>query len=212
MMLNWFDEPMLHYIPFIPRRSNIFDYMSHWMESVDREMEKVYGAFYDPFFVPVEKEEAVNVTNSTAGAQNVTTNSTKAAAENNTKKVEEKVKEPEYYSLSTSVYSGSDGIQHIVKEEVDSVTGKKRVVETKRIGDKSITIQKTTDKNGKIEEKETRRNIKDDEITKFNEDWDKHINKSNKPKQALPNPSQEKNSTSTNAKVANQENQTQSEL
>ena len=211
-MLNWFDEPMLHYIPFIPRRSNIFDYMSHWMDSVDKEMEKVYGAFYDPFFAPVEKKDTTfNVTNSTAGAQNITTNSTQAATENNTKKVEEKIKEPEYYSFSTRVYSGSDGVRHIVKEEVDSVTGKKRIVETKRIGDKSITIQKTTDKDGNTEEKETRKNIKDDEIAKFNDDWENRINKSKEPKQALPKPSQEKTNTNTSTIESKQENETKSQ-
>ena len=208
-MLNWFDEPMLHYIPFIPRRSNIFDYMSHWMESVDKEMEKAYGAFYDPFFVPIEKDQAFNSTNSTTETQNNTTNSTNKTVENNTMKVEEKMKEPEYYSLSTRVYSGSDGIQHIIKEEIDSVTGKKRIVETKRIGDKSITIQKTTDKDGNTEEKETMKNIKEDELSKFNNDWDNHINKSKEPKQALPNPSQEK--TYSNVKETKQENDTKSQ-
>ena len=184
--------------------------MSHWMDSVDKEMEKVYGAFYDPFFSPIEKEPTFNATNTTTGSQNTTTNSTtQPTVGKNTVKAEEKTKEPEYYSLSTSVYSGSDGIQHIIKEEIDSVTGKKRIVETKRIGDKSITIQKTTDKDGNTEEKETRKNIKDDELAKFNTDWDNHINKSNEQKYALPSPTQEKNNTTT--EETKQENKTVSQ-
>ena len=39
-MFDWFDEPMVYYRRFAPMRSGVFDYMSRWMDSVDRAMEQ----------------------------------------------------------------------------------------------------------------------------------------------------------------------------
>ncbi|KAI5483342.1 hypothetical protein TVAGG3_1065610 [Trichomonas vaginalis G3] len=35
---------------------------------------------------------------------------------------------PQYYSFTSSMYSGSDGIQHIHREEVDSKSGLRKVL------------------------------------------------------------------------------------
>ena len=49
-MFDWFDEPIVYYRRFVPMRSGVFDYMSRWMDSVDRAMEREFGDFYDEFF------------------------------------------------------------------------------------------------------------------------------------------------------------------
>ena len=49
-MFDWFDEPIVYYRRFVPMRSGVFDYMSRWMDSVDREMEREFGDFYDTFY------------------------------------------------------------------------------------------------------------------------------------------------------------------
>ena len=86
------------------------------------------------------------------------------------------------------MYTDSNGIQHMYREESDSKTGKKKVVETRRIGNKSMTLQRVTDKEGHVEEHETRKNIKDDEVEQFKKDWMTHNVPKNTP---LPEPKQE---------------------
>ena len=102
----------------------------------------------------------------------------KEAKKEDEKKEEDKVDdfdvEPQYYSFTSSMYSGSDGVQHIYREEEDSKTGKKKVIETRRIGDKSMTLQRVTDKDGHVDEHETRKNIKDDEVEEFKKQWISH--------------------------------------
>ena len=56
------------------------------------------------------------------------------------------------------------------------------------MGNKSVTLQHVTDKDGNVEEKETRKNIKDDEIEQFKKDRIAH----NVPENAqLPEPKKE---------------------
>jgi hypothetical protein len=150
-MFDWFDEPVVYYRRFAPMRSGVFDYMSRWMDSVDKEMEKEFGDYYDSFVQKDEKKET----------EEGKKNETKTEAE------------PEYYSCSSSMYSGSDGVQHIYREEHDSKTGKHKVIETRRIGNKSMTLHRVTDKDGQIEEHETRKNINDDEVDEFKKQWTK---------------------------------------
>ena len=154
-MFDWFDEPLVNYRRFAPMRSGVFDYMSRWMDSVDKAMEKEFGDFYDNFNTkPEEKKDG------------------KKEEHKDEKKEEEQ--EPQYYSFSSSMYSGSDGVQHIFREEHDSKTGKSKTVETRRIGDRSMTLHRVTDKDGHVEEHETRKNIKDDEVEQFKKDWLSH--------------------------------------
>jgi hypothetical protein len=155
-MFDWFDEPVVYYRRFAPMRSGVFDYMSRWMDSVDREMEKEFGDFYDSFDQKDEKKEKEE-----------------AKKKDEKQSIKDEEVEPEYYSFSSSMYSGSDGVQHIYREEHDSKTGKHKVIETRRIGDKSMTLHRVTDKDGKIEEHETRKNIKDDEVEEFKKEWTK---------------------------------------
>ena len=58
-MFDWFDEPMVYYRRFAPMRSGVFDYMSRWMDSVDRAMEREFGELFDPFFEHTEPKKAI---------------------------------------------------------------------------------------------------------------------------------------------------------
>lgn len=187
-MFDWFDEPIVYYRRFAPMRSGIFDYMARWMDSVDRAMEREFGDFYDTFYTPQiahedKKKEAKEA------------EKPKEEKKEEPKKVEEKPKEEskensdsdidQYYSVSTSMYSGADGVQHIYREEHDSRSGQSKVTETRRIGNKSMTLHRVTHKDGKIDEHETRKNIKDDEVEAFKKDWETRTNVS---KKAVPAP------------------------
>ena len=189
-MFDWFDEPIVYYRRFAPMRSGVFDYMSRWMDSVDRAMEDEFGEFFDPFFDHVAPKKSIK------GKENKDENKQVNKEEKNAEDAKEEVKEskededqePQYYSFSSSMYTGSDGVQHMYREETDSKTGKKKVVETRSIGNKSMTLQRVTDKDGHVEEHETRKNIKDDEVEQFKKDWISH----NVPeKSQLPEPKKE---------------------
>ena len=200
-MLDWFDEPLIYFAHFAPMRARVFDHMAKWMDSVDKAMEEEFGEFYDTFYDPNTAKQALhaNTTNTTVpvNATNATTTNATMVNQTNINATadNETEDETEYYSISSSMYSVSDGIQHIYREEVDSKTGKKKVVETKRIGNKSLTLHRVTDKDGHVEEHVTRKNIKDDELEAFNKDW---ISRKVPETAKLPEP--EKNQTKTEEK------------
>lgn len=178
-MFDWFDEPIVYYRRFAPMRSGIFDYMARWMDSVDRAMEREFGDFYDTFYTPQITHE--NKKNDVKEAKEEKKEDPK---KEEPKKEEEKPKEDskeesdsdvdQYYSVRTSMYSGADGVQHIYREEHDSRSGQSKVTETRRIGNKSMTLHRVTHKDGKVDEHETRKNIKDDEVEAFKKDWEAH--------------------------------------
>ena len=171
-MFDWFDEPLVYYRRFAPMRSGVFDYMSRWMDSVDRAMEREFGDFYDNFYGQ-NRQQAIKGKDEEKNLE--TKDEEKQEEEKETKQdsqSDDENEEPQYYSFSSSMYSGSDGVQHIFREEHDSKTGKHKVIETRRIGDKSMTLHRVTDKDGKVEEHETRKNIKDDEVEQFKKEWE----------------------------------------
>ena len=176
MMFDWFDEPMVYYRRFAPMRSGVFDYMSRWMDSVDRAMEEEYGEFFDPFFAHVtpHNKSIEDKKDAKDSKKKEEAPSKKEEGKEQEDKEEDEDGEPQYYSFTSSMYSGSDGVQHIYREEEDSKTGKKKVIETRRIGDKSMTLQRVTDKDGHVDEHETRKNIKDDEVEEFKKQWISH--------------------------------------
>ena len=181
-MFDWFDEPIVYYRRFVPMRSGVFDYMSRWMDSVDREMEREFGDFYDTFYGQT-KQQAIDNKKEEGEKKEEKKEEPKKEEEKKPKQEEKKEskeetkdeevdEEPQYYSFSSSMYTGSDGVQHIFREEHDSKSGKHKVVETRRIGDKSMTLHRVTDKDGHVEEHETRKNINtDEELEAFKKDW-----------------------------------------
>ncbi|EAX90041.1 cysteine protease, putative [Trichomonas vaginalis G3] len=183
-MFDWFDEPIVYYRRFAPMRSGVFDYMSRWMDSVDRAMEEEFGDFYDAFTRrDVPRYEMIEDDNEKKHSKK----NNKKNAKSKPKKVEKHEEEeefeekseseeeiPQYYSISSSIYTGSDGIQHIHREEVDSKSGLRKVVDTKRIGNKSLTIHEVTDKDGKVETHQTIKNIREDELEDFKKKWSEY--------------------------------------
>ena len=188
-MFDWFDEPIVYYRRFVPMRSGVFDYMSRWMDSVDRAMEEEFGDFYDQFFARPTQQTIEDKSKDSKEEKKDETKKEeeKPKQEEETKKEEEKPKEekkeeqkqeeendePQYYTFSSSMYTGSDGVQHIFREEHDSKTGNHKVLETRRIGNRSMTLHRVTDKDGNVvQEHETRKNIKnDEELEAFKRDW-----------------------------------------
>jgi hypothetical protein len=188
-MFDWFDEPMVYYRRFAPMRSGVFDYMSRWMDSVDRAMEDEFGEFFDPFFSHVKPKKAIKGKKEKK-QDNKENKKNEEPKKEDTKQDDEEESEPQYYSFSSSMYTDNNGIQHMYREETDSKTGKKKVVETRRIGNKSLTLHRVTDKDGNTEEHETRKNLKDDEVEQFKKDWMSH----NIPENSqLPEPKKEEN-------------------
>ena len=173
-MFDWFDEPIVYYRRFAPMRSGVFDYMSRWMDSVDRAMEREFGDFYDQFFQDSDTKAIEHKDDKKEEKKDEEKKEEKPKEEPKKEEAEHEDEEPQYYSFSSSMYSGSDGVQHIFREEHDSKTGKHKVIETRRIGDKSMTLHRVTDKDGHVEEHETRKNIKDDEVEQFKKDWIAH--------------------------------------
>lgn len=206
-MFDWFDEPIVYYRRFAPMRSGVFDYMSRWMDSVDRAMEEEFGDFYDSFTgrrlasrynQMIEDDNNEDVEEGSKKSKKTEAKKGKNAKKDAPKAEEKKeVSEsdddensaPQYYSFTSSMYSGSDGVQHIYREEVDSKSGLRKVVDTKRIGNKSLTVHEVTDKDGNVEKHETAKNLRDDEIEDFKKQWSTH----NVPKQSsLPEPENKK--------------------
>ena len=182
-MFDWFDEPIVYYRRFVPMRSGVFDYMSRWMDSVDKAMEEEFGDFYDNFFARPQNQAIEHKDNKKEEKKDEAPKKEEEKPKEEKKeeqpeeqkkeeKKQEEDDEPEYYSFSSSMYTGSDGVQHIFREEHDSKTGNHKVVETRRIGDKSMTLHRVTDKDGNVQEHETRKNIKnDEELEAFKKEW-----------------------------------------
>lgn len=239
-MFDWFDEPIVYYRRFAPMRSGVFDYMSRWMDSVDRAMEEEFGDFYDSFTrrrrparynVMIEDDaddneaECKKCKKDKNGKKNAkdakdAKNAKNAKADMKEAKAEEKNDEekvessddddsvPQYYSFTSSMYSGSDGVQHIYREEVDSKSGLRKVVDTKRIGNKSLTVHEVTDKDGNVEKHETAKNLHDDEIEDFKNQWASH----NVPKQSsLPEPEEDANKKTDDKKVQDKKEENKEE-
>lgn len=165
-------------------RSGLFDYMSRWMDSVDRMMEREFGTFYDSFYHPYRrpidnKTQRQDVSENKEDKKDQSENRDVKNEDHSDSQRKQEIKsiqnksfdDREYYCVTTSMYSGSDGTQHIYREERDSNTGKHKVIETRRIGNKSMTLHRVTDRDGHIEEHETRKNIKDEEVEDFKNQW-----------------------------------------
>lgn len=79
---------------------------------------------------------------------------------------------PREVSVRTrSVITRRNGIEHVRKESYDSVSGTSTLVETRRIGDKALSLKRETDKDGNVKEEESRENLSDDEVESFKAEW-----------------------------------------
>ncbi|EAX96144.1 cysteine protease, putative [Trichomonas vaginalis G3] len=163
-MIDWFDEPMPHYRSFARMGSGVYDYMSHWSESVFRQMEKEFSEIYDSSFNRKDRNSFAKFSKNPK-LLNKDVDPSLEEDENNDNE------ETPYYTCNSSIHTTSDGYQRIYREELDSKSGIRRTIETRRIGNKSLTIQKIFQKDGSCFEHEIRKNIKPDEIDQFNKQW-----------------------------------------
>jgi hypothetical protein len=83
----------------------------------------------------------------------------------------------EYSEAIISEYDGR-GFQRVKREIKDGRNGKTTTVETRRIGDQSMTLHRETDKDGKVTQRESRTNINEDQIESFQQRWNEFHNKS----------------------------------
>lgn len=80
--------------------------------------------------------------------------------------------EPIHSCICTrSVITRRNGIEHVQKEVYDKVSGKRTTYETRRIGDRSMTLLREMDRNGVINEEETRENLNDEDLDVFKKEW-----------------------------------------
>lgn len=80
--------------------------------------------------------------------------------------------EPVHSCICTrSVITRRNGIEHVQKEVYDKVSGKRTTYETRRIGDRSMTLLREMDRNGVINEEETRENLNDEDLDVFKKEW-----------------------------------------
>ena len=79
----------------------------------------------------------------------------------------------ENYSIQTKIITKNDGkFKHIFTEERGLSTGIKKSVETRTIGDKSMSLTRISYPDGKVDEHEDRQNINnDEEFEAFKNEW-----------------------------------------
>jgi hypothetical protein len=80
----------------------------------------------------------------------------------------------EYTSYRRTIFRGSNGLVHSIVEEQNGKTGEVKVTEERRIGERSMTLQRVLDSKGAVQnEFETHENIGEDEesLQKFKDDW-----------------------------------------
>ena len=177
-MLDWFESPLINYTKLAPMHSQIFEHMSKWIESVDKAMEEEFGEFYDSFYRTVNNTSFKKINERVNKTMNKTIDSPQISEESKRPEIKDSKSEEkennttQYYTCVMRMYSSSDGKQHIIEEEIDSTTGKRKVVETKRIGDKSYTVHTVTDKEGKTEKHETIKNMDSKDVEFFNKEWE----------------------------------------
>jgi hypothetical protein len=75
------------------------------------------------------------------------------------------------YSSSMTSYSDGNGVVHTKSRISDNVHGT-RFTETRKIGDRSVTWKRDIDKDGQVQDTETRHNIYDEDVEQFSRDWD----------------------------------------
>ena len=81
-------------------------------------------------------------------------------------------KDEDYQYSSETKSSYSNGVSHTKTRTTDSRTGKTNYIETRRIGDKSVTMKREIDKDGKQTNTHSLQNVKEEELDQFNHEWE----------------------------------------
>ena len=97
----------------------------------------------------------------------------KQEEENDEKEIPEHELDDDNYSIKTKMITKNDGkFKHIFKEEKGLTTGITKSIETRIIGDQSMSLTRISFPDGSIEEYEDRQNINnDEEFEKFKKEW-----------------------------------------
>mgnify|MGYP003917042579 CR=1 FL=1 len=93
----------------------------------------------------------------------------------------QEIREPVCIETKTRRYIDGNGVEHTIEEHRDSRSGMTRYKEVRRMGDRAMTLMRETDKEGKVTEHEMRTNLKDEEVARFQEEWNSLL--FNKPQQ-----------------------------
>lgn len=169
---------------FRPRR--IFNYMARWMDFVDSMLDAEFDEMYRFLDAPLHHLEPKNETNSTTEQVNATTN------ENTTTTERPKITK-HFYSSSTSIYRGPDGVEHIVHDETGD-DGVHHKTETRRIKDRSLTTHTVAKGDEKPSVKNSLVGLLENETESFLAQFEKLIH----PTEQLPKEAGETNATATN--------------
>jgi len=87
------------------------------------------------------------------------------------KQRKQETREPVCIETRTRRYIDANGVEHTVEEHRDSRSGMTRYKEVRRMGDRAMTLMRETDKEGKVTEHEMRTNLKDEDVARFQEEW-----------------------------------------
>lgn len=68
-------------------------------------------------------------------------------------------------------YVDGQGVEHSIEQHQDNRNGITHYKEMRRLGDRAMTLIRETGKDGKVTEHETRTNLKDEEVARFQEEW-----------------------------------------
>jgi hypothetical protein len=177
-MFDWYYQPVVCYQRISPKKYNFINSLDKWRNNVDCFIDHQFDDFWN-----IWNTSRLQLSNKASNQLKEDRTKTENNQETQPKgKVEQNhPKSRQIYSIKTSIYRGNDGTEHIYREERDNELGQRKTIETRRIGKQSMTLERIEKENGEIEEEETRKNIKENEIEEFKKQWERYeITKTNK--------------------------------
>jgi hypothetical protein len=106
------------------------------------------------------------------------------------KEEEKELNRVQRYECSEQIISESNGrgFERVKREMKDSRSGKTTVIETRRIGEQSMTLHRETDREGNVTQRETRTNITEDQLESFQTRWNEFHSAQSAPSIEAPHP------------------------
>ena len=169
-MFSLFDSPYTFdpfYIPFYARRS-----FFPRRRRVIRPSYYIFDLFND-FSDNDESQEIRHEKESPKKEANEESPKTEPQEKNEESHVSQKKEDrPRNFSFQTrSFITRNNGVEHIRKEVVDSQNGISSVYETRKIGNRSMTIKTEKDTEGNVHEEQILENMTEEEIEAFKNEW-----------------------------------------
>ncbi|EAY11964.1 hypothetical protein TVAG_399700 [Trichomonas vaginalis G3] len=88
---------------------------------------------------------------------------------------EDEVEDDDEFTVETKTITKKGGFKHEIRTERNEETGVVIVTETREIGNQSMSLKRITYPGGDVEEFESRKNLKDDELEAFKAKWIKEF-------------------------------------